>query len=91
MKFRRSSCRYPKGRSPAVNAFDAQAKPRSQWSVIGWVTKIYYLELLRALEVTLSRWFRLYLQSLASTPVSRRGDVRQSAGRKNNYRIFIKI
>jgi hypothetical protein len=28
----------------------AEAKQRSQWSVIGWVTKIYYLELLRALD-----------------------------------------
>jgi hypothetical protein len=35
--------------------------------VIGWVANIYYLELLRALESTLSRWSRLYLQSLAST------------------------
>jgi hypothetical protein len=32
------------------------------------VTKIYYLELLRASEGTLSRWFRLHLQSLAPTP-----------------------
>jgi hypothetical protein len=31
--------------------------------VIGWVTKIYYLELLRASEGTLSRWSRLHLQS----------------------------
>jgi hypothetical protein len=29
--------------------------------------KIYYLELLRASEVTLSRWSRLHLQSLAPT------------------------
>jgi hypothetical protein len=53
-----------------------EAKHRSQWPVIGWVTKIYYLELLRALEGTLSRWSRLHLQSLAPTPVSRRVDVR---------------
>jgi hypothetical protein len=33
----------------------------------------------------------LHLQSLAPTPVSRRVDVRQAAGRKNNCRIFIKI
>jgi hypothetical protein len=46
------------------------------------VTKIYYLELLRASEGTLSRWSRLHLQSLAPTPVSRRVDVRQAAGRK---------
>jgi hypothetical protein len=31
----------------------------------------------------------LYLQSLAPTPVSRRVDVRQAAGRKNKGRIFI--
>jgi hypothetical protein len=68
----------------------AEAKHRSQWPVIGWVTKIYYLELLRASEGTLSRWSRLHLQSLAPTPVSRRVDVRrQAAGRKNNCRIFI--
>jgi hypothetical protein len=48
----------------------AETKHRSQWLVIGWVTKIYYLELLRAAEGTLSRWSRLHLQSLASTPVS---------------------
>jgi hypothetical protein len=46
------------------------------------VTKFYYLELLCALEGTLSCWSRLHLQSLASTPVSRRVDVRQAAGRK---------
>jgi hypothetical protein len=54
----------------------AEAKHRSQWPVIGWVTKIYYLELLRASEGTLSRWSRLHLQSLAPTPVSRRVDSR---------------
>jgi hypothetical protein len=43
----------------------AEAKHRSQRPVLGWVTKIYYLELLRALEGTLSRWSRLHLQSLA--------------------------
>jgi hypothetical protein len=66
----------------------AEAKHRSLWLVIGWVTEIYYLELLRASEGTLSRWSWLHLQSLAPTPVSRRVDVRQ-AGRKNNCRIFI--
>jgi hypothetical protein len=38
---------------------------------------------------TLSRWSQLHLQSLAPTPVSNRVDVRQAAGRKTNYRIFI--
>jgi hypothetical protein len=67
----------------------AEAKQRSQWSVIRRVTKTYYLELLRASGGTLSRWPRLHLQSLASTPISRRVDVRQATGRKNNCRIFI--
>ncbi|RVE46251.1 hypothetical protein evm_009075 [Chilo suppressalis] len=40
-------------------------KQLSQWSVIGWVTKNFYLEFLRASEGTLSRWSRLHLQSLA--------------------------
>jgi hypothetical protein len=43
----------------------AEAKQRR--SVIGWVTKIYYLELLCASESTLSRWSRLHLKSLAPT------------------------
>jgi hypothetical protein len=67
----------------------AEAKHRSQWPVIGWVTTIYYLELLRASESTLSRWSRLHLQSLAPTPILSRVDVRQAARRKNNCRIFI--
>jgi hypothetical protein len=57
----------------------AEAKQRSQRSFIGCVTKIYYLELLRASEGTLSRWSRLQLQSLAPAPVSRTVDVRQVA------------
>jgi hypothetical protein len=67
----------------------AEPKQCSQRPVIGWVTKIYYLELLRASKGTLSCWSRLHLQSLASTPVSRRVDVRQAAGRKNKCRILI--
>jgi hypothetical protein len=43
------------------------AEAKQHWSVIGWVTKMYYLELLRASEGTLSRWSRLRLQSLAPT------------------------
>jgi hypothetical protein len=79
--------RWPRGQS-AQRAI-AEAKQRSQRPVIGCVTKIYYLELLRASEGTLSRWSRLHLQSFVSTAVSRRVDVRQAAGRKNNCRIFI--
>jgi hypothetical protein len=45
----------------------AEAKQHSQRSVIGWVTKIYYLELLRASKGTLRRWSQLHLQSLAPT------------------------
>jgi hypothetical protein len=55
------------------------AEAKQHWSVIGWVTKIYYLELLRSWNGTLSCWSRLRLQLLASTPDSRRVDVRQSA------------
>jgi hypothetical protein len=58
-------------------------------SVIRLVTKIYYLKLLRASEGTLSCWSRLHLQSITPTPVSRKVDVRQAAGRKNNCRILI--
>jgi hypothetical protein len=54
----------------------AEAKQRSQRSVIGWVKNLYYLELLRASESMLSRWSRLHLQSLAPNPGSRRVDVR---------------
>jgi hypothetical protein len=52
--------------------------------------KIYYLEFLRASEGTLSCWPRLHLRSLASTPVLKRVDVRQAAGRKSKCRILIK-
>jgi hypothetical protein len=48
-------------------------------SNVGWVTKkIYYLELLRVLEGTLSRWSRLHLQSLAHrrNPPTRTGPER---------------
>jgi hypothetical protein len=38
------------------------AEAKQRWSVIGWVTKIYYVELLRASEGTLGRWSRLHLQ-----------------------------
>jgi hypothetical protein len=58
----------------------AETKQRFQRSVIGWVTKIYYLEFLRASEGTISRWSRLHLQSLAPIPDSRSVDVRQAAG-----------
>jgi hypothetical protein len=34
---------------------------------IAWVTEIYYLELFRASQGTLSLWFRLHLQSSAPT------------------------
>jgi hypothetical protein len=66
----------------------AEPKKCSHRPVIGWVTKIYCRELLRASEGTLSRWSRLHLQSLTLPPVSRRVDVRQAAGRKNNCRIY---
>jgi hypothetical protein len=79
--------RWPRGQSARRGI--AESKQRSQRSVIVWVAKICYLELLRASEGTLSCWSRLHLQSLAPTPVYRRFDVRQAAGRKNKCRIFI--
>jgi hypothetical protein len=73
---------------PAVSAI-AEPKQCSQRPVIGWVTKIYYLELLRASEETLSRsWSRLRLQSLTPPSLSKRADVRQAGGRKNNCLIY---
>jgi hypothetical protein len=53
-----------------------ESKQRSQRSVIRWVTKIYYRELLRASKGSLSCWSRLRLQSLAPTPVSIRVYIR---------------
>jgi hypothetical protein len=51
---------------PAVSALRcAIAEAKQHWSDV-W-PKIYYLELVRASEVTLSRWSRLHLQSLAPT------------------------
>jgi hypothetical protein len=82
----RQLARWPLGK--CTRRVISEAKQRSQGSVIRWVTKIYYLELLRAAEGTLSRWSRMSLQSLVLTPVSMRIDVRQAAGRKNNCRIF---
>jgi hypothetical protein len=53
---------------PAVSALRrAIAEVKQHWPVIGWVTKIYYLELLCYLEGTLSCWFWLHLQSSAPT------------------------
>jgi hypothetical protein len=69
--------RWPSGQ--CARRAIAEAKHRSQWPVMGRVTKIHYLELLRASEGTLSRWSRLHLQSLAPTPDSRRVEVRQAA------------
>jgi hypothetical protein len=54
----------------------------SNAQIIEWVTKIYYLELLRASEDMLSRW--PHLQSLTPPTVSRRINVRQAAGCKTS-------
>jgi hypothetical protein len=51
-----------------------------QWPVIGWVTNIYYPELLRASEGTLNRWSWLHWQSFVPIPVLRTVDVRQPGG-----------
>jgi hypothetical protein len=63
---------------------ERSVRPESDRLIIGWVTKIYYVKRLRVSECTLSCWPLLNLQWLASTPVSRRVDVRQAAGRKIN-------
>jgi hypothetical protein len=53
---------------PTVSALRrAIAEVKQRWAVIGWVTIIYYLELLRVSEGTFSHWSRLHLQSLAPT------------------------
>jgi hypothetical protein len=73
------------------SAWIAEAKQRSQGLVNGWVTKIYYLELLlHASGGTLSCWSPLHLQSLVPTVFPRRVNVRQTAGRKNNYHNMVK-
>jgi hypothetical protein len=43
------------------------AEVKQCWSVIGWVTKNLLSRAPQVLEGTLSRWFRLHLQSLAPT------------------------
>jgi hypothetical protein len=58
--------RRPRGKSR--RRATAEAEPNLQKLVIGWVTKINYLELLHASEDTLSRWPRLHLQSFVATP-----------------------
>jgi hypothetical protein len=74
--------RWPRGQ--CARRAIAEPKQCSQKPVIGSLTKIYYLELLRVSEGTLSSWSRLHLQSLTPALVSRRVDVRQAAGCKNN-------
>jgi hypothetical protein len=49
------------------------------------ISEMYLLSVyLSASESTLSRWSRLYLQSLAPTSFQKKVDVGQAAGRKNN-------
>jgi hypothetical protein len=64
----------------------AERKHQSQWPVLRWVTKIYYLEILRASEGTLSRWSRLHLQSLA--PLQFQGGL--TSGRRPVVKIIAK-
>jgi hypothetical protein len=54
----------------------------------GQVTKIYYLEFLRASEGTLSRWSRLHLQSLAKFKFQFQGGL--TAGRRPVVKIIAK-
>jgi hypothetical protein len=54
---------------PAVSALRrAIVEVKQRWSVIGWVTIGYFLELVRASEGTFSRWSRLHL-SVVNTVV----------------------
>jgi hypothetical protein len=48
------------------------AEAKQNWSVIGWMTKIYYLKFLHVSEGALSRWSWLHLQPLALTPTGTR-------------------
>jgi hypothetical protein len=61
MILQKKAARWPRGHC----AWHAIAEPKqySQRPATGWMTKIYYLELLRASEGTLSRWSPLHLQS----------------------------
>jgi hypothetical protein len=61
--------RWPRGQ--CAQSAITEAKQCSQSSVIGWVTKIYYLELLHTFAVVSTRC------------ISRRVDFRQAACRKN--------
>jgi hypothetical protein len=80
--------RWPRGQ--CAELMIAETKQCSQRSVIGWVTKIYYLQLLRASEGMLSRWSWLHLQSLAPAPISRKVDAgRLRYCRSVNRHIFI--
>jgi hypothetical protein len=69
---------------PSVSALSVRSRKLATFSKVRWVIKIYYLELLHASDGTLSRWSRLHLQSIAPAPVSRRVDIRQETGHKNN-------
>jgi hypothetical protein len=86
----RWGAQWPRGQS-ARRAI-AEAKKRSQKPVIRWVTKIYYLLLLRALKGTLSRWSRLQFAVVCSLSSFNEGWGRRSSRRlvvKINCRIFI--
>jgi hypothetical protein len=50
IKVKSSSSEEPDGPGQCARRAIAKAKQLSHWSVIGWVTKIYYLELFRALK-----------------------------------------
>jgi hypothetical protein len=80
---------------PFFSSRNSMALAQSAWREIAEAKQLESietqskLELVCASEGTLSRWSRLQLQSFIPTPVSRRVDVRQAAGHKNNCWIFI--
>jgi hypothetical protein len=61
-------------------SFHTSSVPNTTWHIDKQESRV----VIRAAEGTLGCWYRLHLQSSASTPVSRRVGVRQAAGRKIN-------
>jgi hypothetical protein len=82
-------------RSAAVSALRHEiVVVKQHWSVIGWVTKIYYLELLRASEGTLNRtnphWARVVGYGLFSLCVIHKEGLCPSGGYINRLMMMIK-
>jgi hypothetical protein len=83
----RGGARWPRGQCARRAITEAMQRLQKSSHKMGDQNVLYQAPC--ASEGTLSRWSQLHFQSLAHTPVSRRVDVRQAVGRKNNCRIFI--